>query len=158
MGMDPVQTAVGGAGGGVLGVSPATGTAPKARGFTAAAPSGAKGIGSIPSASANAATTAMVAVDGSAAAERVENPIHDIDRDQQNLSPLVARLPLELDVMVPVRDFRVRHLLALEAGQVIKSQWGHGEDVPLAAGKIALAWTEFEVIDGQLAVRITRLS
>ncbi len=59
---------------------------------------------------------------------------------------------------VPVRDFRVRNLLALEPGQVIESQWGHGDDVPLAAGEVQLAWSEFEVVDTQLAVRVTRLA
>jgi flagellar motor switch protein FliM len=74
------------------------------------------------------------------------------------LSPLVALLPVELDVAVPVRKFRVRKLLALEPGQLIESQWGSGEDVPLATGEVQLAWCEFEVIDTQLAVRITRLA
>ena len=74
------------------------------------------------------------------------------------LSPPVALLPVELDVAIPVREFRVRNLLALEPGQVIESQWGSGEDVPLAAGDVQLAWSEFEVIDTQLAVRVTRLA
>jgi flagellar motor switch protein FliM len=69
----------------------------------------------------------------------------------------VARLPVELDVAVRVRDFRVRHLLALTPGQLIESQWGHAEDVPLAAGEVQLAWTEFEVAETQLMVRVTRL-
>jgi flagellar motor switch/type III secretory pathway protein FliN len=69
----------------------------------------------------------------------------------------LGRLPVELDVSVPVRNFRVRNLLTLEVSKVIESEWGHGEDVPLAAGKVQLAWTEFEVIDTQLAVRVTRL-
>lgn len=69
----------------------------------------------------------------------------------------VARLPVELDVVVPVGEFRVRRLLALEPGQVIESRWRHGDDVPLAAGDVQLAWSEFEVIDSQLAVRVTRL-
>jgi len=73
-------------------------------------------------------------------------------------SPAVALLPVELDVAVPVRDFRVRNLLALEPGQLIESQWGHGEDVPLASADVQLAWTEFEVVETQLAVRITRLA
>ena len=73
------------------------------------------------------------------------------------LSAAIQRLPVELDVMVPVRNFRVRNLLALDPGQVIESSWNHGEDVPLAAGDVSLAWAEFEVIDNQLAVRITRL-
>lgn len=74
------------------------------------------------------------------------------------LSAPVARLPVELDVAVPVREFRVRNLLALKPGQLIESQWGNGEDVPLASGDVQLAWSEFEVIDSQLAVRVTRLA
>ncbi len=59
---------------------------------------------------------------------------------------------------VPVRDFRVRQLLALAPGEVIESQWGHGEDLPLASGDVQLAWSEFEVVETRLAVRITRLA
>ena len=73
------------------------------------------------------------------------------------LSPSVARLPVELDVTIPIREFRVRTLLALEPGQLIESQWGNGDDVPLASGDVQLAWSEFEVVDTQLAVRLTRL-
>jgi len=73
------------------------------------------------------------------------------------LHPSVARLPVELDVTIPVRDFRVRTLLALEPGQLIESQWGNGDDMPLASGDVQLAWSEFEVVDTQLAVRLTRL-
>jgi flagellar motor switch protein FliM len=69
-----------------------------------------------------------------------------------------AALPVELEVGVPVRDFRVRHLLALEPGQVIESQWSHVEDVPIGAGNVQLAWSEFEVLDAQMAVRLTRLA
>jgi len=71
-------------------------------------------------------------------------------------SPM-SRLPVELDVAVPVRGFRVRNLMTLEPGRVIETQWGHGEDVPLATGDVRLAWAEFEVVDSRLAVRLTRL-
>ena len=74
------------------------------------------------------------------------------------LSPPVARLPVELEVVVPVREFRVRNLLALLPGEVIETQWGHGEDLPLSAGDVQLAWSEFEVVDSRLAVRVTRLA
>lgn len=70
----------------------------------------------------------------------------------------VARLPVELDVAVPVREFRVRNLLALAPGQVVETQWAQGSDMPLAAGDVQLAWSEFEVVDLQLAVRVTRLA
>ena len=72
-------------------------------------------------------------------------------------SPL-TRLPVEVDVAVPVRGFRVRNLLAINPGEVIETQWVNGEDLPLAAGDVHLAWSEFEVIDTLLAVRITRLA
>jgi flagellar motor switch protein FliM len=57
-----------------------------------------------------------------------------------------------------VREFRVRNLLALQPGQVVETQWTHGEDMPLSAGEVQLAWSEFEVVDSVLAVRVTRLA
>lgn len=69
-----------------------------------------------------------------------------------------ALLPVELEVAIPVRDFRVRNLLALEAGQVIETQWGHSDDLPVAAGDVQLAWSEFEVVETALSVRLTRLA
>jgi flagellar motor switch protein FliN/FliY len=71
-------------------------------------------------------------------------------------SPL-TRIPIEIDVAVPVRGFRVANLLALEKNHVIASQWQQGEDLPLGSRGAQLAWAEFEVIDDKLAVRITRL-
>ena len=73
------------------------------------------------------------------------------------INAAISRIPIEVDVSVPVRNFRVRNLLALEAGHVIESLWHQGEDLPLAAPRAQLAWSEFEVIDRKLAVRITRL-
>jgi flagellar motor switch protein FliN/FliY len=73
------------------------------------------------------------------------------------LNPILNRLPVELDVTIPVRKFRVRNLLALEPGQVIETEWTNGADMPLAAGEVQLAWSEFEVVEQQLAVRVTRL-
>jgi flagellar motor switch/type III secretory pathway protein FliN len=69
----------------------------------------------------------------------------------------IPLLPVQLGVSVPVREFRVRQLLALAPGQVVETQWNHGEDLPLAAGDVEVAWSEFEVVETQLAVRITRL-
>jgi flagellar motor switch protein FliN/FliY len=74
------------------------------------------------------------------------------------LTPALARLPVELDVAVPVRNFRVRNLLALETGKLVETDWNHGDDLPLAAGPVQLAWSEFEVVESRLAVRVTRLA
>ena len=73
-------------------------------------------------------------------------------------NPSLALLPVELDVAVPVRAFMVRNLLALEARQVIETAWTRGDEMPLAARDTQLAWTEFEVVESKLAVRITRLA
>ena len=69
----------------------------------------------------------------------------------------VMRLPVELEVAIPLRGFRVRSLLALAPGVIVESQWVHGEDVPLGSADVQLAWSEFEVMDTLLAVRLTRL-
>ncbi len=70
----------------------------------------------------------------------------------------IPQLPVELGVTIPVREFRIRNLLALAPGQVIETQWNHGDDLPLAAGDVQLAWSEFEVVETRLAVRVTRLA
>lgn len=69
-----------------------------------------------------------------------------------------ARLPVQLDVGIPIRDFRVRNLVMLEPGSLVESQWEPGEDVPVSSSDVQLAWSEFEVVDTQLAVRLTRLT
>lgn len=68
------------------------------------------------------------------------------------------RLPVPLSVAVPVREFRVRNLLSIKPGEVIETQWNHGEDLPISSGDVQLAWSEFEVVDTRLAVRVTRLT
>ena len=88
----------------------------------------------------------------------IPSPHMPEDQASVTLNSHVARLPVELDVAIPVRDFRVRKLLALEPGQVIETQWGHGDDLPLSAGDVQLAWSEFEVVETALAVRLTRLA
>jgi len=96
----------------------------------------------------------------SQAAEQALVPSPQQPQEEEFLPPAspVSRLPVELDVSVPVRNFRVRSLIELAPGQLVETQWAHGEDLPLAAGQVQLAWSEFEVIDTVLAVRITRLA
>jgi flagellar motor switch protein FliN/FliY len=113
-------------------------------------------------AQANAQTHVPAAISSNqAAGGQALVPVAPEAREQVEasvFSPSVALLPVELDVAVPVRDFRVRNLLALEPGQLIESQWVHGEDVPLASGEVQLAWSEFEVVESRMAVRVTRLA
>lgn len=67
-------------------------------------------------------------------------------------------LPMQLDVMVRVRSFRVQDLLALEKGTVVETIHEHTQDVPLESGGALLMWGEFEMVGQKLAVRITRLA
>ena len=88
----------------------------------------------------------------------VAAPLPQESEDEPVFSAPIPQLPVELDVIIPVREFRVRQLLALSPGQVIETQWSHGDDLPLAAGDVQLAWSEFEVVETRLAVRVTRLA
>ena len=71
---------------------------------------------------------------------------------------VLSRLPMRLAAGVPLRRFTVRDLLALRAGQTIESAWSCSDDVPVEIGGVALGWSEFEVVEQRLAVRLTRLA
>ncbi len=72
--------------------------------------------------------------------------------------PVIAHLPITLIARTSLSKFKVRDLLRLEAGQVIESLWPVVEDVPLVVGQVKLGWCEFEVVDKQIGVRLTRLA
>lgn len=71
---------------------------------------------------------------------------------------VLSRLVVVLSAEVELKAFCVKDLLALQKGHIFETQWPETEDVPLMAGSIQLAWTEFEVVDDQLVVRLTRLA
>jgi flagellar motor switch protein FliN len=70
----------------------------------------------------------------------------------------LGALPVELKVAIPIPSFRVRDLVTIEKGRVLASDWANGEDLPLSCGDTQLVWTEFEVVDQKMAVRVTRLA
>lgn len=71
---------------------------------------------------------------------------------------LISRLPLRLTARIPLPSFRVKNLVALKAGDIIKSTWASSDDVPLRIGDVQLSWSEFEVVEDRMAVRLTRLA
>ncbi len=71
--------------------------------------------------------------------------------------PVVDWLPVTLDVALPIPSFRVRDLLALEVGSVVATEWPNGDDLPLSAGAVQLAWVDMETVEQEMAVRLTRL-
>ena len=120
--------------------------------LTAGTPNPASGP---PSAASPSSDTAMASGAGMLAAQTLLEETHHAPLA---ITPPMARMPVALQVTVPVRDFRVRKLLAMAPGEVIESYWANGDDLPLSSGEVQLAWTEFEVVDSRLAVRITRLA
>ena len=71
--------------------------------------------------------------------------------------PVLSRLPVIIVAEIPLSRFRVRDLLALAEGQVFESSSPDTEDVPLKVGDVQLGWTEFEVVEQRIALRLTRL-
>jgi flagellar motor switch protein FliM len=70
---------------------------------------------------------------------------------------IVSQLRLSLRAAVALNRFRVRDLLALKEGQVFESLSPDTEDVPVMVGDVQLGWSEFEVMEQRIAVRLTRL-
>jgi len=70
----------------------------------------------------------------------------------------VLELRCELTVELPLPDFNIADLLKLRAGSVIDAHWRVGQDVPLRLNVRLIGWSEFEVVSGNLAVRLTELA
>lgn len=72
--------------------------------------------------------------------------------------PLIARIPMRLIAAIPLPDFRVKDLVGLKPGQMLRSAWLSTDDVPLKIGSVQLSWSEFEVVEQRMAIRLTRLA
>jgi flagellar motor switch protein FliN/FliY len=82
-----------------------------------------------------------------------------IERIEQHAEwPLLSRLPMRINARIPLPRFQVKDLLALEVGQLLTSTWLSTDDVPLTIGAVQLSWSEFEVIEQRMSVRLTRLA
>ncbi len=67
----------------------------------------------------------------------------------------VLDLECDLSLELPVPGFTVAELLRLDEQSVLDSKWPQGEDVPVRVNGQLVAWAEFEVVAGRLAMRIT---
>ena len=70
---------------------------------------------------------------------------------------MLEQLQVRIRVGVELKQFRVRDLLALKTGQVFESLSSAVEDVPVRVGEVQLGWSEFEVMEQRMALRLTRL-
>ena len=78
--------------------------------------------------------------------------------EQHEAWPTLSRMRVMLTVRIALDRIKVRDLLQLQQGQVLVSRWSHTNDVPLTAGEVRLAWSEFEVSGQRIGVRLTQLA
>jgi flagellar motor switch/type III secretory pathway protein FliN len=71
--------------------------------------------------------------------------------------PEVLELPCHLSVALEVPHFTIRDLLALDVNSLVDTGRHEGAHVPVLVNGVMVAWAEFDVIDGQLAVRMTEM-
>ncbi len=70
--------------------------------------------------------------------------------------PILARMPETLTALISVRRLTVSDLLSLQVGQMLSTDTALADDIPVKVGHVQLAWSEFEVVERTLAVRLTR--
>jgi flagellar motor switch/type III secretory pathway protein FliN len=69
----------------------------------------------------------------------------------------LSQLRMTIRAGVALKHFRVRDLLTLKEGQIFESRSPSTEDVPVEIGGTQLGWSEFEVLQQRMALRLTRL-
>jgi Type III flagellar switch regulator (C-ring) FliN C-term len=69
----------------------------------------------------------------------------------------LAQLQITMRAAVPLNRFKVQDLLSLKVGQVFESLSPDTEDVPLMVGQVQLGWSEFEILEQKMSLRLTRL-
>lgn len=89
-----------------------------------------------------------------AAAPQVETSLADHSAAWARARNLACELTVEL----ALPGIRVRDLVSMRTGTVIESHWQVSADVPLLVNGVLLAYGEFEVVVGRLALRLTELA
>src|ERR1700727_4060648 len=69
----------------------------------------------------------------------------------------LAQVRVTIRAGAMLNRFRVRDLLEMKAGQVVETLSPATEDVPVRVGQVQLGWSEFEVLEQRMALRLTRL-
>jgi len=77
---------------------------------------------------------------------------------EKNLAETFGWLPCQLSLQIPIVNFTVGDLLRLRKESIVVSACPSTGDIPLQANGLLIAWSEFEVLENRLAVRITELA
>jgi len=75
-----------------------------------------------------------------------------------NAVDVVPWLPCTVSVDIPLSRFTIADLTRIGKGSVVTTPCPHLSEIPLYVNGQLIGWTEFEVIDERLAVRITELA
>ena len=75
----------------------------------------------------------------------------------RDLWPEALELPCQLNVALEVPRFTVRDLLSLSVNSLVDTRRREGAHVPVLVNSVMVGWAEFDVIEGQLAVRMTEM-
>jgi flagellar motor switch protein FliN/FliY len=70
----------------------------------------------------------------------------------------VETLPCLLSIEIPVPAFTVADFVFLKRGGLVNTRWTVGQDVPLHINGELVAWSEFEIVNNHIAVRLTELA
>jgi len=90
-----------------------------------------------------------------------------VAKEKESCPPVEARkdlvesfgwLPCQLSLQIPVVNFTVGDLLRLGKGSIVETDCPSTSYIPLRANGLLIAWSEFEVIGNNLALRITELA
>lgn len=71
--------------------------------------------------------------------------------------PEAMNLNCQLYVALEVPHFTVRELISLDVNSLVDTGRREGAHVPVMVNGVMVAWAEFDVIDGRLAVRMTEM-
>ena len=95
----------------------------------------------------------QVAQETQIVAQQVEPPSAEKDLWAETLW-----LPVKFSIDLQIPRFTVGDLLKLEVGSIVDSYWELGRDIPLQTNGQLIGWGEFEVVEKQLAVRLTEFA
>lgn len=71
--------------------------------------------------------------------------------------PEALELPCRLSVDLDIPHFNIGNLLSLRVNFLVDTRRREGAHVPVRVNGVMVAWAEFDVIDGRLAVRMTEM-
>jgi len=70
----------------------------------------------------------------------------------------IHAIPFRVSVSVPLHGWKLGRLCGLKQGQLLLTGISAAEDVPVCVGGALLGYAELDNVDGQMAIRLTRLS